>query len=135
MTKALSLVAILVGCSMPVAGSVRGQAMERTASHNLHCPEVEHEAFGEGRHLFKGCGREIEIAEWKSDELHGELSPAASNTFSRENSCPIRATSLFVVDATTQSVAGCGKKITYERTCEGECRWRAVSEMTIPSPP
>lgn len=131
-----------IGCastSAPALHPRKLEALETNASHSLRCPRdrIAYTPFAEGRHLFRGCGREIELvlvteARGPAGAEHGSAIAAASNVFARETGCPLRETSLAVLDADTESVTGCGKSVTYVHTCdETTCRWHPETTVTV----
>lgn len=100
------------------------------AGEQLQCPakQLGYEQFGEGRHLFKGCGKQIEMVLIRS---HGSMSgyyarAAAANRFSKEVGCELGSTHEDAIDEITHVVDGCGQRITYVFDCGAiNCTWVA----------
>ena len=138
----LPLLASVVGCSFgavvafgpvpPGMDAERYATLQVLAGRDLKCPieNLTHEELGEGRHLFKGCGREMMMLMLEGADAaaygfaRGFIEPAPSNRFAREVGCALRETVEEPVDFRTRVVAGCGKRITYSNVCDrgGSCR-------------
>lgn len=111
-------------------------ALQTYASRNLNCPQeqLKYESFGKGRHLFKGCGEEIEMLLFEGSDANaygqglGFVVPSPSNRFSKETQCALRDTTEERIDFRTRIVDGCGKRITYVNACNPNCSWIANVE-------
>jgi hypothetical protein len=139
---------LMVGCAAqfapmgPVPPGIHAKEyglLQYFAARSMNCPQAKltYEPFGDGRHLFKGCGSESEMllltgadAEAYGYEQHfAMLSPATS--FSKEVSCPIRETKDERVDYRTRVVQGCGKRVTYVNLCTPRCSWVNNTERQL----
>ena len=127
----------LAACVPPPSPPPHGLATETYeslrlgASQALACSvdDVAYEPLARGRHLFRGCGQEVEML---SLVVRGPAAttvafPAPSNVYAKERTCELRRTTMQSFDDRTHAIGGCGAPVTYRLTCEGdECRWVAM---------
>jgi hypothetical protein len=127
-----------VGCGYPLAAGPKPLNVEQPtfnqlwfyAAQQLDCPSkgLVYEQFGEARHLFKGCGKQIEmIVVSDHSSMSGVYTrPAAANRYSKEVNCDIHTTKEEAIDNVTRVVDGCGQRITYVFNCNyADCTWVA----------
>jgi hypothetical protein len=131
------LLALLAGCGYPLANGPKPANVEQPAfnqlwfyaAQQLQCDskQIHYEQFGEGRHLFKGCGNQIEMIFVKDPSSMSGLytRAAAANRFSKEIGCDLAATHEEPIDTITRVVDGCGHRITYVFSCNYTCTWVA----------
>src|SRR5437868_2724339 len=106
--------ALLAGCGYPLAAGPKPANVAQEpfnqlwyfAGRQLQCPpkQVTYEQFGDGRHLFKGCGGQIEMVLIKSGSSMSGLyaRAAAANRFSKEVPCDLSATHEEQIDESTR---------------------------------
>jgi hypothetical protein len=136
--SSLCALLLLVGCGYPLAAGPKPANVEQSTFNQLwyyaglqiNCPskQLQYEQFGEGRHLFKGCGKQIEmIAVQDRSSMSGYYTrAAAANRFSKEISCELTSTKEEEIDNMTRVVSGCGQRITYVFNCNAvDCTWVA----------
>jgi hypothetical protein len=133
---------LLAGCEAPVPPGMPESewgALRRSAAMNLHCEQeaLVYESLPEGRHLFRGCKRELEVMVLDEEHAKGgqhTVAPSPANLFARVTGCKLRETRVLRGDDGSFSVAGCGRKTTYVQQCEVTCKWTATAEMTLTEP-
>ncbi len=124
-----ALLALVCGCSLkpvgplpPGVGEHKYAWLQLMASDSMGCPreELTYERFGDGRHMFKGCGQQQEMV-WEQTWAV----QAAANRFAKEAKCDIKATTEERIEDRTHIVEGCGQRITYVLVCNQRCFWLA----------
>jgi hypothetical protein len=101
------------------------------AADELHCrpKNLTYESFGQGRHLFKGCGAEIEMISL-GQGWNTFVRPAAANRFTKEFDCARAATTEERIDDDTRVVAGCDHRAIYVYAClTAGCTWVANTRV------
>jgi hypothetical protein len=139
--------ALAAGCGYPLAAGPKPINVQQEhfnqlwfyAAQQLECPskDLTYEPFGDGRHLFKGCGGQIEMVIIRDQSSMSGIytRAAAANRFSKEVGCDLRATHEESVDAVTRVVDGCGQRITYVFDCgAGHCTWLANTQSEARRP-
>lgn len=135
---ALALLVSVASCGYPLAVGVKPPNVDQGtfnqlwyfAAQQLNCPskQLQYEQFGQGRHLFKGCGDQIEMVVIRNQSSMSGLyaRQAAANRFAKEVRCPLADTHEEQIDSITRVVDGCGQRITYVFSCSSvDCTWVA----------
>ena len=132
-----ALLVWFAGCGYPLAAGPKPANVEQGnfnqlwfyAAAQLQCAskQLTYEQFGEGRHLFKGCGSQIEMIFVRDrSSMSGVYTrAAAANRFSKEVGCDLAASHEQEIDNVTRVVDGCGHRITYVFNCSVDCTWIA----------
>lgn len=133
---AIPLCALGLGCLSAVGPVPPGVSEKRYALMQAYLEDttscaresLRYESPGQGRHVFDACGAPIEL--WYSASYG--IRPAATNRFSRETKCDLRASQEEEIDFKTHVVEGCGRRVTYVYLCNGygaQCSWIANTEQ------